>query len=68
MWGYPYLSWFTIGAMVVVIAAMAILPATRADFAASLLTVVVVLTSYAALRRRRRAQEQRDNGVNRSSA
>ncbi|MFZ3562564.1 MULTISPECIES: amino acid permease [unclassified Streptomyces] len=58
MWGYPYLSWFTIGAMVVVIAAMAILPATRADFAASLLTVVVVLVSYALLRRRRRAQAE----------
>ncbi|MDJ1137990.1 amino acid permease [Streptomyces iconiensis] len=52
MWGFPYLSWFTVGAMAVVILAMAFLPATRADFLASALTLVVVLCGYLVRRRR----------------
>lgn len=54
MWCYPYLSWFTIGAMVVVILTMAFLPSTRLDFAASALTLTVVLVAYAVRRRRGR--------------
>ncbi|MFG3254614.1 amino acid permease [Streptomyces sp. NPDC048172] len=58
MWGYPYLSWFTVGAMAVVILAMAFLPDTRMDFAASALTLVVILGAYA-VRRRRSPEDQR---------
>lgn len=52
MWGYPWLSWVTVGAMVVVISAMGFLPSTRADLLVSLLTLVVVLGAYAVRRRR----------------
>lgn len=52
MWGYPYLSWFTVAAMGCVILTMAFLPDTRMDFVASTLTLAVVLGAYA-LRRRR---------------
>ncbi|MEU5836103.1 amino acid permease [Streptomyces diacarni] len=54
MWGYPYLSWFTVAAMAVVILAMAFLPDTRMDFVASTLTLAVVLGAYAIRRRRGR--------------
>ncbi|WP_245654284.1 amino acid permease [Streptomyces violens] len=46
MWWYPYLSWFTVAAMAVVIFTMAVLPSTRMDFAASAVTLVVVLAAY----------------------
>ncbi|MER7396034.1 amino acid permease [Streptomyces sp. NPDC000151] len=46
MWWYPYLSWFTVAAMGVVIVTMAVLPSTRKDFAASAVTLVVVLAAY----------------------
>ncbi len=52
MWLFPYLSWATVAAMVVVIASMALLPATRADLLVSLLTLGVVLVA-GELRRRR---------------
>ncbi|MFC6065694.1 amino acid permease [Streptomyces ochraceiscleroticus] len=46
MWWYPYLSWFTVAAMAVVIVTMAVLPSTRMDFAASAVTLLVVLAAY----------------------
>lgn len=57
MWFYPYLSWFTVIAMAVVILAMAVLPATRTDFGASALTLAVVVGAYG-LRRRHGRQDR----------
>lgn len=51
MWGYPHLSRLTIAGMGAVILAMAVMPSTRTDFGASVLTLVVVLVAYAVRRR-----------------
>ncbi|MFI9024915.1 amino acid permease [Streptomyces sp. NPDC053560] len=56
MWWYPYLSWFTVAAMTVVIVTMAVLPSTRMDFAASAITLVVVLAAYGVRAYRRRGR------------
>ncbi|POX43100.1 GABA permease [Streptomyces sp. Ru73] len=56
MWWYPYLSWFTVAAMAVVIVTMAVLPSTRQDFAASAVTLVVVLGAYGVRAYRRRGR------------
>ncbi|HLH59757.1 MAG TPA: GABA permease, partial [Streptosporangiaceae bacterium] len=45
MWGYPYLSWLTIGGMLAVIAAMGFISATRTEFLLSLLTLAIVLAA-----------------------
>ena len=45
MWGFPWLSYAAIGAMAAVLVAMAILPAQRAQVAASLLSVAVVVAA-----------------------
>jgi gamma-aminobutyrate permease len=58
MWLFPWLSYATIGLMVVVIAAMAVLPSTRSQFLMSGLTLLLILISYQirkVLRRRRTA-------------
>ncbi|MDI3385506.1 amino acid permease [Streptomyces sp. B-S-A8] len=57
MWGYPYLSWFTVAAMALVILTMAVLPSTRLDFGTSLLTLLTVLGAYGVIRLRRRAAD-----------
>lgn len=46
MWFFPWLSYFTIAAMVVVIGAMAVLPDSRSSFFLSLVTVAVLLVAY----------------------
>jgi L-asparagine transporter-like permease len=46
MWLFPWLSYATIAAMLAVILAMAILPATRSEILLSLLTVAVLLAAY----------------------
>ena len=46
MWLFPWLSYATIGLMVTVIAAMALLPSTRSQFLMSGLTLLVILASY----------------------
>jgi L-asparagine transporter-like permease len=46
MWLFPWLSYATIGLMVVVIAAMAVLPSTRSQFLMSGLTLLLILVSY----------------------
>jgi AAT family amino acid transporter/GABA permease len=48
MWLFPWLSYLTIGAMVAVAVAMAVLPGTRPQFFVSLLTVLVLLAAYEA--------------------
>ncbi|MFD3563966.1 amino acid permease [Streptomyces sp. NPDC058686] len=62
MWCFPYLSWFTIAAMAAVIIAMVILPSTRSDFAASVLTLAVVLGAYGIRAYRGRRQAPADGG------
>ncbi|GAA4838451.1 amino acid permease [Saccharopolyspora rosea] len=46
MWWFPWLSYLTIGLIVAVILAMAVLPGTRSQFWLSLVTLVVVLVAY----------------------
>jgi gamma-aminobutyrate permease len=46
MWLFPWLSYATIGLMVTVIAAMAVLPSTRSQFLMSGLTLLLILTTY----------------------
>jgi GABA permease len=46
MWLFPWLSYATIGLMVTVIAAMALLPSTRSQFLMSGLTLLLILVSY----------------------
>lgn len=52
MWFFPWLSYLTIALVVVVIAAMAVLPDTRSQFWLSLVTLAVVLAGYEVRRRR----------------
>ncbi|MEV0052091.1 amino acid permease [Saccharopolyspora shandongensis] len=52
MWLFPWLSYLTIALMVVVIAAMAVLPETRSQFWLSLVTLAVVLVGYEIRRRK----------------
>lgn len=61
MWGFPWLSYVTIAAMGCVIAAMAFLPSTRAEFFLSLVTVAVILGAYQVrlVRARRRSAAAR---------
>lgn len=51
MWGFPYLSWAVLVALVAVLGAMAVLPDQRTPLLATLLSVAVVLVAYE-LRRR----------------
>ena len=52
MWLFPYLSWFTVAAMVTVTVAMGILEETRTDFVMSLGTLAVILVAYEVRKRR----------------
>lgn len=55
MWGFPYLSWFTVAGMGLVTLAMGILPKTRMDFMLSLVTLAIILVAYEIRKRRRPA-------------
>jgi GABA permease len=46
MWGYPYLTWFAIAAIVVVIGSMATVEEVRSQLWLGLLSVAVVLVAY----------------------
>lgn len=46
MWGFPWLSWLTLGALVLVVGAMGLLPSTRSQLLMSLVTLAVVLVAY----------------------
>jgi GABA permease len=52
MWLFPYLSWFTVAAMVTVTAAMGFLEETRTDFLLSVGTLAVILVAYEVRKRR----------------
>ncbi|MFC7330934.1 amino acid permease [Marinactinospora rubrisoli] len=46
MWGFPYLSWLTLGGLVVILVAMAFLPDQRMPLGATLASVAAVLAGY----------------------
>jgi GABA permease len=46
MWGYPWLTRFTIAAMLAVVAAMAVIPEQRAPLVFGLLSAAVMLAAY----------------------
>ena len=51
MWGFPWLSYFTIAGMALVIVAMAVTPSHRAEFWTSMVSIAVVLLAFVVLRR-----------------
>ncbi|MBV8342129.1 MAG: amino acid permease, partial [Gammaproteobacteria bacterium] len=53
MWLFPWLSYVAIGAMVLVLAAMAVTPSHFAEFWASTISIAVALIAYALFRRGR---------------
>ncbi|MFL6116467.1 MAG: amino acid permease, partial [Catenulispora sp.] len=54
MWGFPYLTYFAIAAMVAVIAAMALVKDVRSQLIPSFISLAVVLIAYRLTRRRER--------------
>ena len=52
MWLFPYLSWFTVAAMVIVTLSMGIMADTRTDFLLSLVTLAAILVGYEIRKRR----------------
>lgn len=54
MWGYPYLSWVAIVAMLAIVAAMAFIPDQRAPLLFGVVSTVVMLLGYVLSRRRAR--------------
>jgi L-asparagine transporter-like permease len=55
MWFYPFASWFTVAAILVILAAMAFSPSLRAQLGASLAALAIAVGVYFAFRRRRAA-------------
>ncbi|HXV00204.1 MAG TPA: hypothetical protein VG166_06880, partial [Caulobacteraceae bacterium] len=55
MWLYPAASWFTVAAIVAILAAMAFTPSLRTQLGASLLVLGIALAAFFALRRRQPA-------------
>ncbi|MDE2355220.1 MAG: amino acid permease [Alphaproteobacteria bacterium] len=53
MWAYPLASWASVGAMVAILAAMALLPASRSEFLASTALLALSLIVYWVFRRGR---------------
>lgn len=52
MWAFPWLSWATLAALVVVVTAMGVLPSTRPQLLMSLVMLLVVLVASEVRRRR----------------
>ena len=57
MWGYPYLSWFAIVAMVALVVAMAFIPDQRAPLLFGVLSTGVMLAGFVL---RQRGSDARD--------
>jgi GABA permease len=62
MWLYPYLTWFAIAAISVVIASMAFVADVRSQLWLGLLSVAVVLGAYAIKSRRQQARGDAGDG------
>jgi GABA permease len=54
MWGYPWLTWVAITAMLSIVAAMAFIPEQRSALGFGIVSVAVMLLGYGVLRRVRR--------------
>ncbi|MFZ3597919.1 amino acid permease [Streptomyces sp. BH104] len=54
MWGYPYLSWATLAAIVVVLSSMLLVPDARSQLYLSVLSLAAILATYVLVRSRRR--------------
>jgi GABA permease len=57
MWLFPWLSYFAIAGMLLVLIAMALTPSHRAEFWTSAVSVAVALLAYLLIRRRRAAPQ-----------
>ncbi|MFZ3565361.1 amino acid permease [Streptomyces sp. BH097] len=53
MWGYPYLSWATLAAIVVVLSSMLLVPDARSQLYLSVLSLAAILATYVLVRPRR---------------
>src|SRR4051794_23407101 len=62
MWAYPYLTWFAIAAIVVVIASMAFVADVRSQLWLGLLSVAVVLIAYFVRSARQRSRGDAGEG------
>ncbi|MET8473652.1 amino acid permease [Streptomyces sp. NPDC006422] len=54
MWCYPYLSWATLAAILVVLSSMLLVPDARSQLYLSVLSLAAILATYAVVRARRR--------------
>ncbi|MEB8342925.1 amino acid permease [Streptomyces endophyticus] len=55
MWGYPYLSWATLAAIIIVLSSMLLVPDARSQLYLSILSLAAILATYVLVRSRRRA-------------
>lgn len=53
MWGYPYLSWATLVAIIVVLSSMLLVPDARSQLYLSVLSLAAILVTYVLVRSRR---------------
>ncbi|WP_410777727.1 amino acid permease [Ectobacillus funiculus] len=58
MWLFPYLTYFTIAAMVSVLIAMALIETNRSQLIATLITTAIVLASYFLTKLKKRSSDQ----------
>lgn len=55
MWGYPYLSWFTLAAILAVVSSMLLVPDARTQLYLSVISLAFILASYLLVRRKEAA-------------
>nr|WP_258054647.1 hypothetical protein [Streptomyces sp. Ru71] len=55
MWGYPYLSWMTLVAIVGVVSSMLLVPDARSQLYLSVLSLAAILATYLIVRWRHKA-------------
>src|SRR5215468_7636451 len=60
MWLFPWLSYFAIAGMLLVLVAMALTPTHRAEFWTSIISITVALLAFVAFRRQRAPSAARD--------
>ena len=62
MWLFPWLSYFAIAGMLLVLIAMALTPSHRAEFWTSVVSIAVALLAFVVFRRHRTPAAERDAG------
>lgn len=63
MWGFPYLTWLSIGGMVSILVAMAFIPEQRKPLWLGVVSLAVLLVAYAWVHRRSRARGEEQTFV-----